>query len=119
MVKIVQITQGYYGDLAGCTVEEVVAMNRDREGKANQAAKDRGVRRSPGMAVVTVKEVKLEDVPRCPWGHEQYVVNGNDVLGPRQATWDSSGQAVIEYAILTAVIALGLLGGIAALVSLI
>jgi len=114
MWTIVQVSQGMTNDLAGMTLDAVKVMYAAIEEDLTAKAKASGWNRTPGGNWLTIVS-ELRNVPRCPWGHEQYVVDPEGVLGSRETNWDSSGQCLIEYAALISFILLSCLGGIIAL----
>ena len=58
--------------------------------------------------------LEADTAPQCPRGHEQYVADEKDVLGPREVKLDTTGQDLLEYAALAGFIALMCISGVLA-----
>ena len=107
-MTIVQVNQGMLQDISGYTVGEAKGIFAAVEIDLDKKAEARGSKRTKGSPWLRVFEASSE--PRCPWGHDQYVADDEGILGARATNWDSSGQGLIEYAVLAGFVSLVCVG---------
>ena len=83
---IIELPQGYYGDLTGTPKDEALA--------AFKAADDAFLAEHPDCAKwhrPCWREFEARENQTAPWGHEWYVVDEAGLLKMHSAQYDSSG----------------------------
>ena len=84
-MTIIEITQGYYGDLTGTPKTEALAMFIQHDNEFLERNPQCKPYHRPAW-----REFEAPDNKKAPWGHEWYVVE-DGVLRMHSAHYDSSG----------------------------
>jgi len=112
-MTFIQVSQSHYTvDLEGMTLEEIRALEAEVEADSEARAKAQGWKRTPSRWLF-VFEGEPDQMGKPPWGHSQWHLDDEGKAVYDGANWDSSGQGLIEYAVLTAFIALMTIGIVA------
>lgn len=109
IIHVDQSHAGFY--LEGLTLDEVKAAVAEEDERMDQVAKEQGWSRTP---TPWCHIFEADEVPSVPWAHAQWVLDEQGKARFNGSYWDSSGQGLLEYAVLTGFIALmtiGLLAG--------
>ena len=80
------LPQGYYSDLAGMPLASVLLLFLTTAAENLKASPDGARYWQPFWQIAHKVSPQHR---RCPYGREQYVIQADGTLGPRETNWDS------------------------------
>jgi hypothetical protein len=87
-LKILEVKQGYYKNLSGCKLSDVLAEFESFDRRMMEKAEKEGWKRYPSIWYM-ISEYDTRD--KCPWGWHWYLINGDGTIKLYQEHLDSSG----------------------------
>ena len=109
-MTIIQVDQAHAGFyFEGLTLEEIRDVIEREEKRAEEQAAREGWKRTPGCST-GFHIFETNERPRVPWAHAQWSIEEEGGKASFDGSdWDSSGQNLVEYAVLSAFISLFML----------